>query len=124
MDVLLAAHEAGIPIVAGSDMLVPGHSLHRELELYVQAGLTPMDAIQAATITPATVMNIADRSGSIEVGKQADFVILDANPLDDISNIRRIDRVVSRGRFYFADDLWRRVGFKPMRFEIRDVRFD
>lgn len=115
MDLLVAANKVGIPIVAGSDMGVPGHTLHRELELYVEAGLSPMEALQSATITPATVMNVADKSGSVEVGKQADLVILDANPLEDISNIRKIYRVISRGRFFDPDDLWQRIGFKPYR---------
>ena len=124
MDLLVAAKHAGIPIVAGSDMAVPGHTLHRELELYVEAGLTPMEAIESATITPATVMNVSDISGSIEVGKRADMVILNANPLDDISNIRRIYRVVSRGRFFDPDDLWERVGFSPLKAVDSTPRFD
>jgi len=111
--ILKALHDAGIPIVAGTDMLVPGHSLHRELELYVEAGLTPMEALLTATLVPAQVMGVAGRSGTISPGKQADLVILDANPLDDISNVRRIDRVIARGRFYDPSDLWRRIDFQP-----------
>ena len=111
--ILKTLHDAGVPIVAGTDMLVPGHSLHRELELYVQAGLTPMEALMSATKVPAQVMRVVARSGTLAPGKQADMVILDANPLDDIRNIRRIDRVIARGRFYEPDDLWRRIDFEP-----------
>lgn len=111
--VLKALKDAGVPIVAGTDMVVPGHSLHRELELYVEAGFTPMEALLSATLVPAQAMRAAQRSGTISPGKQADIVILDANPLDDIHNIRRIDRVIARGRFYDPDDLWRRIDFRP-----------
>lgn len=114
LDLVKATHDAGIPIVAGSDMMVPGHTLHRELELYVEAGLSPMEAIRSATAVPARVMDVEDNLGTIEVGKHADLVILDANPLEDISHIRRIWRVVSRGRFFDPRDLWQRVGFEPL----------
>jgi hypothetical protein len=59
-------HKRGVPIVAGTDISVPGHSLHRELELYVQAGFTPLEAIQAATIVPARIMHLDKEVGTIE----------------------------------------------------------
>jgi imidazolonepropionase-like amidohydrolase len=121
-NVLAEAHELGIPIVAGSDMGVPGHTLHRELELYVEAGLSPMEAIQSATSTPARVLGLDDRAGTIEPGKMADLLILDADPLDDISNIRRIYRVVRAGRFFDPVDLWRRVGFSILSFDDGSAR--
>lgn len=108
-----ALYQAGIPIVAGTDQVVPGHSLHREIELYVQAGLTPMEAIQAATIVPARVMKLDNEVGSIETGKRADVVILDRNPLEQISNIRSVRTVVAAGRVYECAPLWTSVGFKP-----------
>src|SRR5262249_2593687 len=83
-------HRAGIPIVAGTDQSVPGPSLHREVELYVQAGFSPLEALQAATVVPARVMGRASDSGTIEPGKRGDLIVLDANPLDDIHNTRRI----------------------------------
>ncbi|HEX8653503.1 MAG TPA: amidohydrolase family protein [Pyrinomonadaceae bacterium] len=108
-----ALHRAGVPLVAGTDQTVPGHSLHREIELYVRAGLTPMEAIQAATITPARVLKIDKEVGTIEAGKRADLIILDGDPLESISNIRKVRRVVKRGRVYDCAQLWQSVGFRP-----------
>jgi imidazolonepropionase-like amidohydrolase len=116
LDVLLkitgALYRAGVPIVAGTDVGVPGHTLHRELELYVKAGLTPLEAIQAATIVPARVMKIDSEAGTIEAGKRADIIVLDANPLDSISNIRRVRFVMTQGRLFECGRLWESVGFK------------
>jgi imidazolonepropionase-like amidohydrolase len=106
-------HRAGIPVVAGTDQSVPGHSLHRELELYVRAGFSPLEALQAATIVPATAMKTASDSGTIEPGKLGDLLVLDANPLDDIHNTRRIYRVITGGRVFDPAPLWRSVGFLP-----------
>ncbi|MGD0183140.1 MAG: amidohydrolase family protein, partial [Terriglobales bacterium] len=92
-----ALHRAGVRIVAGTDQTVPGYSLYREIELYNEAGFTPMEALQAATIVPAQVMNVDRESGSIEVGKRADFDILAANPLENIHNIRSVRSVVANG---------------------------
>jgi imidazolonepropionase-like amidohydrolase len=108
-----ALHRAGVPLIAGTDQSVPGHSLHRELELYVRAGFTPMEAIQAATIVPARVMKMEKEVGTIEVGKRADLIILDGNPLESISNIRKVRLVVTRGRLYDCAQLWQSVGFSP-----------
>jgi imidazolonepropionase-like amidohydrolase len=113
LKIIGALHRAGIPIVAGTDVGVPGHTLHRELELYVKAGLTPLEAIQAATLTPARVMKLENEVGTIEAGKRADIIILDANPLDNISNIRKIRFVVTQGRLFDCAKLWETVGFKP-----------
>jgi imidazolonepropionase-like amidohydrolase len=113
MAVLGALHRAGIPIVAGTDQVVPGHSLHREIELYVKAGFTPMEAIQAATIVPARVMKLDKETGTVEAGKAADLIILDANPLENISNIRTVRSVITGGRLYNTAELWQSVGFKP-----------
>jgi imidazolonepropionase-like amidohydrolase len=106
-------HKAGIPIVAGTDQSVPGYSLHREIELYVKAGFKPLEALQAATIVPARVMGKVGDSGSIAVGKRGDLVILDASPLDDIANTRKIYRVVTDGRLFDPNPLWQSVGFRP-----------
>ena len=106
-------HKAGIPIVAGTDQTVPGHSLHREIELYVQAGFTPMEAIQAATIVPARVMGLDKESGTVEKEKRADLVLVGGNPLDDIRNIRKVAYVITNGVMYHTAELWQSVGFKP-----------
>ena len=108
-----ALHKAGVPIVAGTDQTVPGHSLHREIELYVQAGFTPMEAIQAATIVPARVMGLDKEIGTVEAGKRADVIILDGNPLESIRNIRKVEFVITNGVMYNCAELWRSVGFQP-----------
>ena len=110
---LVALHRAGVPIVAGTDKAVPGHSLHRELELYVKAGLPPMDVIQLATLGSAKAMRMDREMGSIEAGKQADLILVDGNPLQDFASLRRVTRVVTKGRMYDPAPLWRSAGFQP-----------
>jgi imidazolonepropionase-like amidohydrolase len=111
--ILRALHAAGVPIVAGTDKALPAHSLHRELELYVQAGLTPMQVIQLATLGSARVMGMDREVGSIEAGKRADMILVDGNPLADFGAMRRVTRVVSNGRVYDPAPLWKSVGFRP-----------
>jgi imidazolonepropionase-like amidohydrolase len=106
-----ALHEAGVPIVAGTDGGVPGYSLLRELELSVAAGLTPLEAIQTATIVPARVMTMEREVGTIAAGKTADLLVLDADPLANIANIRTTAWVVRGGRMYEPAKLWRAAGF-------------
>jgi imidazolonepropionase-like amidohydrolase len=106
-------HKAGIPIVAGTDQAVPGFSLDREIELYVQAGFTPMEAIQAATLVSAQAMGMEKESGTIEAGKRADVILVDGNPLENISDIRKVSAVFAGGRMYQPAALWTSVGFKP-----------
>jgi hypothetical protein len=94
---------AGMTLLAGSDLgaplLIPGFSIHDELELLVNAaGMTPVQALRAATILPARVNGLGDSLGSIEQGKLADIVVLDANPLTDIRNTRKINAVIANGR--------------------------
>lgn len=107
-------HKDGLTIVAGTDQNIPGYSLHRELEIYVeQAGFTPMEALQAATLVPARAMGVAQNLGTVEVGKQADMVLLDADPLSDIRNTRKIHTVISNGAVYAPAPLWKAVDFQP-----------
>ncbi len=106
-------HQAGVPIVAGTDQAVPGFSLDREIELYVQAGFTPMEAIQAATLVPARAMGMENESGTIEPGKRADVILVDGNPLENISDIRKVSAVFAAGKMYQPAALWSSVGFKP-----------
>ena len=102
--------DAGGKLYAGTDcasMCVPGIGMHQELELLVDTGITPLQALQAATIHPAELMRLQDRLGTLEEGKAGDVLILDANPLEDIRNTRKIAKVISRGRVldgqYHAD---------------------
>ncbi|HEU4536235.1 MAG TPA: amidohydrolase family protein, partial [Polyangiaceae bacterium] len=110
---LRAMHRAGVPVVAGTDISVPGHSVHRELELYVQAGFTPMEALQAATIVPARAMRLEAEAGTVEPGKRADLVVVAGDPLADVSNVRKVSLVVARGKAYDPAELWRVAGFSP-----------
>ncbi len=113
LEVIGALHAAGVTIVAGTDQAVPGYSLYREIELYVEAGFTPIEAIQAATVVPARVMGLDRELGTVEPGKKADLIVLGANPLESIQNIRTVEKVVSGGTLYESAPLWRSVGFKP-----------
>jgi len=106
-----AAVDAGLLVVAGTDKGVPGLSLQREIEIYVEGGLTPLQAIQAATIMPARAMKMEKDLGTIEVGKVADLVVLDANPLENISNIRKTRMVSRNGWLYDCPTLWTAAGF-------------
>jgi len=111
MKLVKALYDKGITIVAGTDMGFPGYSVARELELYVDAGLTPLQAIQTATITPARVMNRDKQTGSIKEGKQADLIIIDGDPLQQIRNIRNVWMVIKEGQQYDPEVLHRMVGF-------------
>ena len=111
LNLIKVLYDKGITLVAGTDMGFPGYSLPRELELYVQSGLTPLQAIQTATITPAKVMGMDKITGSVKIGKQANLLILDANPLTEIRNIRRVNLVIKDGQQYNPHVLHKMVGF-------------
>jgi imidazolonepropionase-like amidohydrolase len=102
-------HRAGVRILAGSDSLdpynFPGISLHRELELLVAVGFTPIEALQTATRNPAEFLGQLGQRGTVEKGKAADLVLLDANPLDDIANTRRIAAGILDGKYFSREDL-------------------
>ena len=95
---------AGVEFIAGTDVMnpfcFPGFSLHDELALLVESGFTPLEALQAATINPARFLGMENRLGTIEAGKLADLVLLDANPLEDIRNTTKIYMVVANGRLF------------------------
>ena len=101
LELVLAMHRAGVKMLAASDAVVwyvvPGFSLHDEMELFVKAGLTPMAALQTATLNPATYLVLIDMVGTVETGKKADLVLLEANPLENISNTKRINAVIVNG---------------------------
>jgi cytosine/adenosine deaminase-related metal-dependent hydrolase len=98
MDVM----KAGGRIVAGTDS-PHAFNLHGELESYVLGGMTPYQALKAATVNSAEALNLD--AGSIEVGKLADIVIVDGNPLEDIANAHKVKRVIANGRLYEMDEL-------------------
>ncbi|WP_412061532.1 amidohydrolase family protein [Rubrivirga sp. IMCC45206] len=100
-----AAHRAGVPVLVGTDYIVAGADVHRELEQLVAAGLSAADALRAATLHPARYAGLERTSGSVAVGKVADLLLLDANPLDDIRHTQRIRAVVFNGNLYDRDAL-------------------
>ena len=104
-----AMHRAGVRLLAGADApnpyTFPGFSLHEELELFVEAGLTPLEALRTATLNPAEFLGTEKTLGTIEKGKFADLVLLDANPLEDIKNTTRIAAVVANGKYLPKSEL-------------------
>jgi hypothetical protein len=110
-------HAARVPILAGTDVgnpfLVPGESLHDELELLVQGGLPALDALRAATVVPARVLGLGDSLGAIETGMLADLVLLESDPLEDIRHVRRVAAVVLGGRYLDRYGLDRLVEHTP-----------
>ena len=90
---------AGVGILAGCDAMIAGFCVHDELALMVSGGMTPLAALQAATVNPARSLAREMTLGSVAAGRSADLVLLDANPLEDIANVRRIRAVVAAGRF-------------------------
>jgi imidazolonepropionase-like amidohydrolase len=112
--VLRALYAAGIPIVAGTDKAVPAHSLHREMELYVAAGLTPMQVIRIATSGAAQVMGMDREVGTVAAGKRADLILVEGNPLEHFADLRKVKRVVTRGLMYDPGRLWQLAGFRPV----------
>lgn len=101
--------KAGVPILAGTDAgtpwTFPGFSIHEELSLFVKAGLTPLEALQTATLHPALFFNQTDQLGTIKEGNLADLVLLNANPLENIANTTKIEAVVADGQLYSRADL-------------------
>jgi len=106
---LVALNEEGALLMAGTDspvpLMVPGFALHDELGVMVDLGFSPYDALRTSTFNPALYLNALDEFGTIEVGKRADLVLLEGNPLEDITNTRLIEGVMVRGRWYTRADL-------------------
>lgn len=108
-----ALYDAGVPIVAGTDAL-PGSSLHRELELYVDAGIPAPKVLQIATLGAARVMKKDQELGSLAPGKLADLIVVDGDPSKDISDIRKVRVVVKDGVRYQVSELDQALGIKPL----------
>ena len=104
-------HRAGVPLLAGTDCsnphTYPGFSLPVELELFVECGLTPAEALRTATLNPAKFFGEEKTSGTVESGKRADLVLLDADPLEKVGNVGRVSGVVANGRYLPAEELKR-----------------
>jgi len=104
-----AMQRAGVPLLAGTDLAIPyvypGSGLHEELELLVQAGLSPSEALQTATINPARFFKREKEMGTIEKGKRADLVLLNANPLENIANTKDIQMVFFKGQIFTKKSL-------------------
>jgi imidazolonepropionase-like amidohydrolase len=105
-------HEAGVPIIAGSDGLA-GFALHRELELYSEANIPNLDILYIATLGAATVMQQSAQRGSLAVGRIADLVLVDGDPSQRMRDLRRMELVMKGGVIYLPDSLYAAVGVKP-----------
>ena len=102
-------HESKIGIMAGTDcpiaLLTPGQSLHEELAMLVQSGLTPLEAIKTATMNPAEYFNLQNELGLVQEGMLADLILLDANPIENIANTKSINAVVKNGKYFDKNEL-------------------
>lgn len=109
MKIVKALHDAGARLLAGTDfagyLVVPGYSLHEELQNLVAAGLTPYEALRAATVDAAEFLNRANEFGTVEIGKRADLLLVSANPLEDVRNSTRIEGVMVHGRWFTQSEL-------------------
>src|SRR6267142_114835 len=110
LEVVRMLHKAGVPFLAGTDTpagvhIFPGFSLAEELQRFVAAGFTPLEALQTATLNPARFLGMEDQLGTVEKGRLADLVLLSANPLEDIANTQKVAGVVSNGRYFSRADL-------------------
>ncbi len=110
LEVVALLHKAGVPFLAGTDTppgvyIFPGFSLHEELQRFVAAGFTPLEALQTATLNPVKFFHMEEQLGAIEHGKSADLVLLEANPLENIANTQKIAAVVANGHYFSRGDL-------------------
>jgi len=110
LEVVQMLHKAGVPFLAGTDTppgvyIFPGFSLHEELQRFVAAGFTSLEALQTATINPARFFGMEAQLGTVEKGKLADLVLLGANPLADIANTQKISAVIVDGRYFHRGEL-------------------
>ncbi len=116
-------HRAGVPLVAGTDAMA-GFALHRELELYVKAGIAPAEVLRIATWNGATYTRTLDRLGSITPGKLADLILLEGDPTKDISAIRRVSLVMKEGAVYYPAEIHAATGIEPFQPPLRVIVSD
>lgn len=112
LGLLKRMYDAGIPIVSGSDDIA-GFTLHRELEIYVQAGLTPGQALQIATLNGARVAGVLNRTGTITLGKDADLILVEGDPTTKISDIRKVALTMKAGLVHSPAEIYTTLGVKP-----------
>jgi imidazolonepropionase-like amidohydrolase len=110
LEIVGMLHKTGIPYLAGTDTpagihIFPGFSLHEELQRFVAAGFTPLEALQTATLNPARFFGMEEQFGTVEKNKLADLLLLNANPLEDIANTQKIAAVIVNGRYFSGKDL-------------------
>lgn len=111
LDVIHDLYNKNVAIVPGTDGL-PGFLYHRELELYVQAGIPAAEVLRLATITSAEITGVSDSYGSIEIGKSADLILVDGNPAKTISDIRKVEWTMKGPHIFYADELYDSMGIK------------
>ena len=126
LQIVRLMHKAGVRLLAGSDSLdpyvFPGDSLHHELELLVRAGLPPADALRAATLGAAEFFGLESELGTIEEGKRGDLVLLEANPLENISNTRRIAAIIQNGRWMTPQEILDRASSLRMFLNVTNTQ--
>lgn len=105
-------HQAGVKILPGTDF-IPGLTLHSELIVYAKAGISNADILKLATLHAAKIVGKDQETGSIEIGKNSDLVLIDGNPLENINNIRKTVLVIKGDRMYRPEELSKAVGVKP-----------
>jgi imidazolonepropionase-like amidohydrolase len=105
-------HREGIPLVAGTDAM-PGFALHRELELYVKGGIPAGEALRIATWNGAKYTRTLERAGSIAPRKSADLILVDGDPIKDISAIRNIALVMKEGIAFYPSEIYESMGIQP-----------
>ena len=111
LEVVHDLFQQGVEIVPGTDGL-PGFLYHRELELYEQSGIPAMEVLKLATIKSAEITGVSNLYGSIEVGKKADLILIDGNPLENMSDIRNVEWTMKEGNLYYASELYDSMGIK------------
>jgi imidazolonepropionase-like amidohydrolase len=113
LQLLAALHAAGVTIIPGTDSL-PGYGLHRELEVYVEAGIPPAEALRMATLTSARVSGVSNERGVVAAGKRADFILIDGDPTARIDDLARVHTVFKGGKRFETAEIERALGISPM----------